>query len=656
VTRSSTSILLCAFALVCLVGASPAAAKKHCPKGDVRHKSICLRPVRIPAKVPAVAPTQAILTAAAHVPAKGHRRIPAARLRAALKHLKGIDALTTAIGALGPSATTRAVGPIARAADDGAVSGGGWSGTSTVDIPLHESQTGTDVTVHVDASKEGTGAKVTETRKDLIADCPDSKGNVAGSAERSHTLSLDIPIQDGYEVKVAFGYKATFVLEGHTTDTGEFHDWQQTMSYLAHAQVAILHNGKVIATNAPLVWTMHATKDLNPNDLGYSSANLTELHVPGEFHVFGKTFYPTGTPEARATDGILELADILWHFVASDARDNFQNAQKYHWDQGDCMPITLSAPKTQLQPGEAVDVTAQLTAPKSDGVAHAALTAAASGASSVSPTATSADAAPVHFTVVAPTPFDQNTGFRVFFNAVSHQGHSIKTIEFTRQPSDYTLHFTYTQSGDPSYHYDTSSPSFTDYGDFTEHRDLAISGTVPLTANPDGTYSGNGAVTWDRFDWTSDNDNTSSNNAGGTCTIDYATTHSSQAAGTLAVKGLTLGAQPTAKFTLGGLADHIHTDETPEAGPCPGFTQDDDQPELLNSFYNQHYTTTGNPSYGTDGNGNITSVTITLASGWAGASSNVVQSWTTSGAMYGDGPNDPPDAIHFTETYTITTG
>jgi hypothetical protein len=588
---------------------------------------------------------------AALPPKKGRHRVTKRQLRAGLKHIKNLDALL----ATGPGAAIRS--PHARIADSAPVSAGGWTGSATAEIPVHDDQTGTDITVHVDATRDdGTNAKATETHSELVADCPDSKGNVSGSAKRSYRLVITASAKDGDELRISTGYQATFTIEGHTSTTGELHDWQQTMSFLAHVQVAVLHKGKVVQTNAPWVMTMHATRDEKPGDTALDYENVTELTSPGQtIKLFGNQLY-SSTVDRDAALGFTKLAAFTFDEVAGAVQGALEKAKHDHWDSGDCVKVALSTPNSQLQPGESADVTEQLSSPKGNGVAPATLTAAADGGGVVTPPSTTADAAPLHFTAIAPSPFDQGSSFTVTVNAVSHQGHGSGSITFTRQPSGYTLHFTYTQSGDPSYHYDNSTTYFTDFGDFSEHRDLAISATLPLTANPDGTYSGSGAVAWDRFAWTSDDNNTSSNNGGTTCTIDYATTHSQQAPGALAVAGLTLGAQPTAKFTLSGLGDHIHTDETPAQGsPCPGFPQDDDQTELLNSFYNQHASTTGSPQYVTDGNGNVTAVKITLNSGW-GASDGTVQSWTTSGAMYGDGPHDPPDAIHYTETYTITAG
>lgn len=424
---------------VALAGTSHTHKVSRCRRGEVRHAGTCGRRLgrasRPPARQPALLPI--VGAQAVGAPRHGSRHhVAAAEARAALKRLGGLDKLAAAIARINPGSPSGKLALARAAADAGgmAISAGGWSGEATGDVPLHDDATGTDVTVHVDVHRsDGSEGKSKEIRQDLVDNCPDSSGRVPGSVRDAWRVTLDVPLtKPGWVVEVNFGYDAKFTILGHTSPDGTLHDWEQTMSFLTNVQFAVLDHGKVVQTNAPTVWTTHASADLRPGDRDAPDKMLDNFDGPGMFSFLG-TRYVSSTYEA-AVAHMVTLAEFEWIEAGRKTDRGFAAAKAQHWDTGDCVKVSLSAATQQLGPNQSTAVTEKLGGAPGKGVAPATLTARASQGAVVSPPSTAADASPFDFTAIAPSTFAAGDTFTVTIDAVSRQGRGSAQITFSALP------------------------------------------------------------------------------------------------------------------------------------------------------------------------------------------------------------------------------
>lgn len=441
--RAVISVLLVVLGALALPGATMAARHGHhhlrCRRGEVRHAGTCGRRLgrasRPPARQPALRPIMGAQAVGA--PRHGSRHhVAAAEARAALTRLGGLDKLAAAIARIDPSGSRGKLALARAAADAGgmAISAGGWSGDATGDVPLHDDATGTDVTVHVDVHRDDGGkGQSQEIRQDLVDNCPDSSGRVPGSVRDAWWVHLDVPLtKPGWVVAVNFGYDAKFAILGHTGPDGTLHDWEQTMSFLTNVQFAVLDHGKVVQTNAPTVWTTHASADLRPGDRAAPHKMFENFDGPGMFSFLG-TRYVSSTYE-DAVAHMVTLAEFEWIEAARKTDRGFAAAEVQHWDTGDCVKVSLSAATQQLAPSQSTAVTEKLSGAPGKGVAPASLTARASQGALVSPPSTAVDASPFDFTAIAPSTFAAGDTFTVTVDAVSRQGRGSADITFSAPP------------------------------------------------------------------------------------------------------------------------------------------------------------------------------------------------------------------------------
>jgi hypothetical protein len=211
----------------------------------------------------------------------------------------------------------------------------------------------------------------------------------------------------------------------------------------------------------------------------------------------------------------------------------------------------------------------------------------------------------------------------------------------------YELRYTFSSAGSAAYHYDHSSQYVVDYGDYSENRNATVSASVPLARSASGAYSGSAPLSWKSSSWTTDNDNTGTNQAGGTCEIDFKESLTGPSPGTLTVSSLTLGAQPSAKVAIANLNESWHIDETAKAGPCPVFDQDLNGTYLMGSISRAHYDHGDKVEWEPEG-----AFGLDLPSGWAVGSGEVLATRTLSGSSYDLGPESNKD-IPYTETFQI---
>jgi hypothetical protein len=626
--------------------AAPAAARTHPPKCVKHHGQ---RACRVPAKAghkPPNAPLlRELIAAASKAPAKKRKHpIPARTLKVALKRLSGIDGFAAKLGTLSPAQASRA----AHTADSGTenVSADGWTGSATVDIPVHSEQTGTDVTATVTMSNGSTDGTVKKVDQHLVADCPDAAGIVSGTAKHELTMQTETPAPGGQTLKVTVSFGSDATLTGHTATDGTLRDWDQRMKFLAHIQVALLRGHKVLETTPPLVWTTHLDATLTPADAGALAPVGENLSGPGIFSSFGTRYVRNGW-EGEAAQRVLSMATFSWLIIAHDAKDDLLTAKSRHWDTGDCVKLSLSAPKQQLAASESVPVTSTLGGPSGKGVAPATLTTSATDGAVVTPATTTADSAPLTLTTIAPSTFNPGDSFTVTVNAVSRQGRGSASIDFHAAQGSYELVFTHTTSGSTTYSYDHSSSPFTDTGTWTESRDVQVSATVPLTRAADGSFSGSGTVRWDRSTWSQENDETSNEGPSypNLCDLDDHETVASTTPGSLVVSSLHVDT-PGATVKLSSLGETWHQNDVQVSGPCPGRTSDYPRNTLLGEIGRDHYSAGDQVSWPSGSEADIT-----LARGWVAGSGGTVATRTLTGMEY-SGP-DGHQAIPFTDRFEI---
>lgn len=490
-----------------------------------------------------------------------HSHIKASAVRRNLRKLRSTDGLAKAIDSLANSqAPTMA--PRARPADSGSepVHAGGWDGQAKVDVPVHDGQTGQDVTVTVDASKGDSAATVKHEHKVLVADCPDASGAVPGTMHFGESYRLTAPLADGDSVVVNISLDAKSAIEGHTSNDGTLHDWDQKMDFLAHAGAEIVdsHGKTIYSVIPPMVWTAHAEANLTDPDA--LTGDSFDIQGPGFHHFLGTTFRDTLGTAGQLSEAMLKALGADWVIGAREARDAFSEDKRTHWDTGDCLKVALSAPKTQLGGGESVVAAAQLSTPKG-GVAPAKLTADVDNPEAVvSPTSTDADATPTHLTVIAPSRFDDGSSFQLRVNAVSKQGRGSASLVFNAAPNGYELRLTslydeqYTNATFYCY-------PFSCYIDGSGSKHFANSASIPLAraAAPGSPWTGGGTLSWDAFTYNDDGVSDTCGD-GSQYTIDFDGLSSS--GGQLAIDSLYVspeGADPGVTLTL-------HTSTPPAFG------------------------------------------------------------------------------------------
>jgi hypothetical protein len=641
--RMRATVALLMFAVL----VAPAAARTHVPKCVKRHgQRACRVPAKLAHKPPSAPLLRELVTAASKSPAKKHKQpIPAKTLKVALKRLSGIDGFAAELGTLSPAHASRA----AHAADAGTqnVSADGWSGTATVDIPVHSDATGTDMTATVTMSNGSTDGTVKKVDQHLVADCPDAAGIVSGTAKHELTMQTETPVPGGRTVKVTVSFGSDATLTGHTATDGTLRDWDQRMKFLAHIQVALLQGHKVIETTPPLVWTTHLDATLTPANASELAPVGENLSGPGIFSSFGTRYVRNGW-EGEAAQRVLSMATFSWLNIAHDTKDDLLTAKSRHWDTGDCVKLSLSAPKQELAASESVPVTSTLGGPSGKGVAPATLTTSATDGAVVTPGSTTADSAPLTLTTIAPSTFNPGDSFTVTANAVSKQGRGSASITFHAAQGAYELVYTHTTHGSTTYGYDHSSSPFTDTGTWTENRDVQVSATVPLTRAADGSFSGSGPIRWDKSTWSQEDNETSDEGQQypSFCNLDDHETVSATTPGTLAVSALHVDT-PGATVKLTSLGETWHQNDVQVSGPCPGRTDNYARNTLLGEIGRDHYGAGDAVSWGSGGS----EADITLSRGWAAGTGDTVATRTLSG-MEASGP-DGRAAIPYTDRFAI---
>lgn len=637
---------------------------RPCRKGAVRYHRRCVAPVKVSTTVPT--PTS-VLRAAVALPLRTRpgRHLPKLPLARAVARVRGLDALDAAAGA-------RLAAPAQAASrwrDSGPASvpydSGGWSGTVSVDVPSSPDSSGGSVTVDVKRGDDST--RIERTDRATLPVCPDAAGKTAGTAEYREAYRVVIPVQDGWTVVVSETWQGTFTAEGHNTDTGDPHDFDLTMDFLGHIQVAALDpHGTVVATNAPAVWTATAHANVTPaathDHLAYvphvgddlDRSLFASYDGPGVHHVLGHTLILGEM--AQAARAMANLAYFTFRRGADRVAEALFHDKWSHWDTGDCVKVALAAPKTTLRAGEAVPVTVTLTSPAA-GVAPAALTASAGAGGTVAPASTTATATPLTLTVTAPSPFGGDTTMDLAVDAVSKQGHAATArITFVPEKVAYRLVYTHTTHGTESYDYDTSHAPYTDTGDYTETRDVTITATVALTQDAGGaTYSGSAPLRFTAKSWSSTMHDHSNEPLAYPSFCDSTVTDAmtSAADGTLTASGFAIGATASGAATLAGLGETWHHDWQVDSGPCGSVVQDYPQTDTLTDVINAHVGAGDKVDTQSDpDSGQLTSATVHLDSGWTAGSGDVAWQRTLTGVS-DLGPDRSQAAIPYTDTFQI---
>ncbi|HET6571445.1 MAG TPA: hypothetical protein VFG58_08165 [Solirubrobacterales bacterium] len=332
------------------------------------------------------------------------------------------------------------------------------------------------------------------------------------------------------------------------------------------------------------------------------------------------------------------------------------------WNGGKpCVNVTPSASATALKPGQSVPVSVTIAGPAKKGTAPGRFTAAVDRGN-VSPGQGSYEGGKqIHLTYTAPSTAPEANPI-LSIHTVSAQGKASGRIEFHVSEPTYKLLYTHTTGGSDAYEYDNSYPPYlVDEGSWQEHRDVQVSASVPLTPGPGGTLSGSGSVHWTRSSWSSDDDNTGTNNAGGTCENEDREQLTGAGAGALRVNSLSLGASPSADVVLSDLRETWRQNDVPKSGgseECPGNVQDYPRSELLTEIDLAHSDSgdvVGTTSDESEGCFCMSSVELRVDSGWQAGSGEVAATRTLEGTTpYALGPEGPEGTtITYRDTFEI---
>lgn len=506
-----------------------------------------------------------------------------------------------------------------------------------------------------DSSASERNILVHGTLTDLISlsECPSVDGSVPGTSRWRYLLESSSPLPNGGRLTLRYLADATGEIGGHTTDTGMLDTFALDLRLTVSSSfVAYDRHGHVIARDPVKTESARIVRDgLRP---GAGAAEVLD----GATITLSGSIRRTITQVLGARDsspvaaGFQALLPVAVGAAATEAGQVLVAAQDAHWQHGDCVIVVLTSGSGMLHSGDSTPVVAAIRDRTGQPGAPADLSASASSGADESPDSMHLDTGKTGtFTFTAPSGDWTAAGLTV--KAVSHQGIGVGVATFHPLNDHYELVYTHTSVGSTSYNYDHSTRYTVDRGAYQENRNVKVEATVLLEAASDGTYSGSAPLHWDSSSWTTDNDNTSTNQAGGTCEIEFQESMSRATDGTLSVSSLKLGDQASADVTLANLAEHWQIHEIAQNGPCPVFDQTLDSTYLMNEIGNVHQRSGDTVTWTNDPtSGRLVSTQLTFDTGWQPGEGDTVATRTLTGSWYDEGPDDNQD-IPYTDTFAI---
>ena len=467
----------------------------------------------------------------------------------------------------------------------------------------------------------------------FAARCPDFLGDVSGHAR--FRLGQTVAGANG-GASAAYGYSldASGRATGHVGKDGKLSDFDlvvKTTIVLSVSGSGGGHSAHTSQTYSSTIAYFHVVPG-SPATQWTAQVNSNVIST---------------SPNATASLTLLESLGAV--AVEGEAANAFAAAQTVWYDQAACLKATFNPASLDKLQGTSGPVKVGVTA-VSDGRPVTLSLNATAGGGSVTPAQARAASSPATFDFTFAQPHYGSSYLHV--DGVSERGR-VEDSVVGNEPSLAVVD-TESSTASVSFPYDFSSGTYVNRGTHSEQRNVVLSSQVPLAHPPlplGGPLSGSAPMNWQSYSWTRDDDNTSTSNGGGLCTIDTNLTLTSVTPGTLKVKSLRIntpgqGGTPQIALDLvvSGALENWHQAETTQSGPCPAFQSDFTANYLLGDLTAFHRASNlgGNNGY-----------EFQINSGWQPGRGNVIATQTITGTLPYPYPATSGQVIHFTDTLQV---
>jgi hypothetical protein len=540
--------------------------------------------------------------------------------------------------------------------------GHGLEATGTgqvIEAPPGEVGQGIAMQIGAQLGKGGVAATVGQgvSFSGFAASCPDSAGEVAGSALANVHASISAAgaALHGLSGTLAINARAAFT--GHVGADGKLIDYDlvydATFSYDGPAP-GLFGIGVVDRHSREEI---HMVFDHLRPDVPIADADF-ERQFWG-YHTSG--FGLGGLLSGAYANAVATTASLV--YLNKSSADDALKAAEHNWyDNHACVKASFTPASLQdVSPGSANPVAIAVSDVR-DGqpVALPATLAATSSGSgqSVTPTHAETGSTPIQATLtVSDAP---GVATNLVITGVSKRGR-LEDVFTATAALHLMLDYTYSSTASYTYPYDDSAGLISDSGTYSENRDIQVSTQIPLTEQggehpgPTGpnedTYTGTAPLTWQRHNWSTEDVETtnSGQNYPKFCTFDdkeNVTTAFSGAAQAKAlnldVNGFTRAVTANLDLVLSGVHETWHQNDSVTSGMCGSVVTDTDRSQFIGERLAQQSNEL-NPG----------SVELSANSGWQPGTGNTIATLTVNQSYHPIGPNSTMGNAKVTETYQI---
>ncbi|MFL5829443.1 MAG: hypothetical protein ACJ76X_05955 [Solirubrobacteraceae bacterium] len=233
-----------------------------------------------------------------------------------------------------------------------------------------------DTTATVDATKqivtdglkaEG-GISLTQRIKMLVDRCPDSDGTVPGDGANDYELTFRASSHEGSAVANA-RIRMRWTYLGHVDDQGIVRTFDVKLNTTVLVEGGIRgDDGKLYSEEPPRLYVINGHADgIDPN---HPQAGVLDASLGGR--ATAMTFLGHIIWQDDTAPGLWDMTRKLFAFQALEVADLYKEAQAYWQTANNCVKVGLSAPTTNVRPGETLPLTATVTGPPQKGKGLAA--------------------------------------------------------------------------------------------------------------------------------------------------------------------------------------------------------------------------------------------------------------------------------------------
>lgn len=526
--------------------------------------------------------TSRALLASSKVKVKRGRKMSrtAKRVLARARSKRLMGAVTNAARRVNGAATARAGGaprgPRARAAEKATttVTQNGVTATAVAEIDaVPGDAVGIAQDAVVEASKVVDGVKlsVEDERRNhtSVGACPDAQGTVTGKVDRLDALTMS-GSKDGARIKARIESRIRGAVEAHVGDDGVITGYDMDVQVRTHVQVSVHDGGRVVATNAPELFTWDIVAK-NVQLGSHPGGEIRGVRGPqnSTFRI-GDSFYVNQAGQLSLKYGRI----YLW--AVQEDIDRFLERAQSNWQVGNCLEVTLTAEPGEVAAGEQAKLTATIT-PRNgaSGLAKLRWTGGAA-AGSLTPDSGADAGSPVALTFTAPPERGWGSAW-IRVAVVSSQGKQSGSVTIKERQGHLELVYRHASALDDS----VALPPYSlrDEGTQVEHRDIALESRVRIA--DDGT--GSAPLNWTRSDWWRDTVESGTSPDAGFCTTRQKQTLTGPRPGTLTVRRLAVGpgGSVAGEVRIAGVAETLSVHRETLAGPCGAFDSTQDNRDFI---------------------------------------------------------------------------